>query len=79
MHCSDKEMTARLMNRGKTSGRSDDNEETIKKRLDTFHAHTQPILVHFKAKGKLATINSERPVDQVFADVELIIKKLLAK
>ena len=31
-------MVARLVNRGKTSGRADDNEETIKKRLETFSA-----------------------------------------
>jgi len=34
--CSNEEMTKRLLERGKTSGRSDDNAETIKKRLDTF-------------------------------------------
>lgn len=74
--CSDEEMTKRLLNRGQTSGRADDNEETIKKRLDTFHLHTQPILDHFKSK--LETINSERPVDEVFADVEKILQKLLS-
>ena len=78
-HCSDKEMTDRLLNRGKTSGRADDNEATIKKRLDTFHAHTQPILDHYKPKGKLETINSERPVDAVYADVEGVVKKVLGK
>lgn len=78
-NCSEKEMTTRLVNRGKTSGRVDDNEETIKKRLDTFHAHTQPIMDHYAAKGKLESVNSERPVDSVFADVEIIMTKLLAK
>lgn len=75
LHCSDKEMTDRLVNRGKTSGRVDDNAETIKKRLATFHGHTQPILEHFAAK--LKTINSERPVNEVYADVEAIVKQLL--
>ena len=73
--CSDEEMTKRLLNRGKTSGRSDDNEETIKKRLITFHSNTQPILDHYSSK--LETINSDRPVDEVFENVEKIMQKLL--
>ena len=40
----DRVMVERLLERGKKSGRVDDNEETIKKRLDTFHTHTDPIL-----------------------------------
>lgn len=35
--CDEKELVARLLNRGKTSGRIDDNEETIKKRIKTFN------------------------------------------
>jgi adenylate kinase family enzyme len=41
---SEETMTARLLERGKTSGRSDDNEETIKKRLVTFNTETQPVV-----------------------------------
>ena len=37
---SDDEMRRRLLNRGKTSGRLDDNEEVIEKRLKTFHNET---------------------------------------
>ena len=43
-------MTERLLERGKTSGRVDDNEETIKKRLDTFHNQTKPLIDHYKDK-----------------------------
>ena len=41
---SDKTMTSRLTFRGQTSGRVDDNAETIKKRLVTFHQATQPVV-----------------------------------
>ena len=81
-NCSEKEMTTRLVNRGKTSGRVDDNEETIKKRLDTFHAYAKEIEKLEKlyaAEGKFESVNSERSVDAVFADVEIIMAKLLAK
>jgi len=40
-------MTKRLIKRGETSGRIDDNEETIRKRLVTFHAETTPILGYY--------------------------------
>jgi len=47
---SDEVMTQRLLNRGKTSGRVDDNEETIKKRLNTFHQHSKPVVEAYKDK-----------------------------
>lgn len=47
---SDETMTQRLLKRGQTSGRVDDNEETIKKRLDTFHKHSEPVIAAYAAK-----------------------------
>merc|ERR1712177_129131 len=64
---SDETMTARLLNRGKTSGRADDNEETIKKRLDTFHKHSKPVVEAYASKCK--TIPAERDPKDIFADV----------
>lgn len=49
--CSDEVMQARLLERGKTSGRSDDNIDTIKKRFETFHKETEPVINDFKNKG----------------------------
>ncbi|WP_434503013.1 adenylate kinase [Prevotella sp.] len=54
----EEELMARLINRGKESGRSDDNEETIKKRLNVYHTQTSPLIdwyekegVHYHVKG----------------------------
>lgn len=52
LEADDKIMIERLLGRAKTSGRSDDNEETIKKRLDTFHANNDPIIETFASKTK---------------------------
>ena len=49
---SDATMTERLLHRGKSSGRVDDNEETIKKRLNTFHQHSKPVIDAYAAKCK---------------------------
>lgn len=46
-------MRRRLLNRGKTSGRVDDNAEVIEKRLKTFHEETEPVVRLFKQNYKL--------------------------
>jgi hypothetical protein len=66
-------MKERLMKRGESSGRVDDNEETIKKRLDTFHAVTQPVIDYYEKQGKLRRVNSEKAPDEVFAEVQKIL------
>merc|ERR1712142_586671 len=63
-------MTQRLINRGKTSGRADDNEETIRARLDTFAKAT--VVAYYKEKGKLFEVErsiAESSPDAVFNKV----------
>jgi len=64
---SDATMTERLLHRGKSSGRADDNEETIKKRLVTFHQHSKPVIDAYASKCK--SIPAERAPEDIFADV----------
>ncbi|UJR13441.1 hypothetical protein I4U23_000455 [Adineta vaga] len=70
VQASDETMTKRLLHRGQTSGRIDDNEETIKKRLKTFHNQTIPVLDLYERKNKLAEVNSELKPDEVFQQVQ---------
>ena len=49
-------MVERLLGRAKTSGRVDDNEETIKKRLKTFHDHCDAVLKHYETNGLLCKV-----------------------
>ena len=74
-------MTNRLLERGKHSGRIDDNEETIKLRLKTFHELTQPVVDFYKEKNKLQTINviSKATPNEVFNDVEKLFNKFLGE
>ena len=55
--CSEEVMTQRLLERGKTSGRADDNEETIKKRFHTFKESTIPVLDHYNKQQKLRKVS----------------------
>merc|ERR1712038_977885 len=64
---SDETMTKRLLKRAETSGRADDNVETIKKRLVTFHQHSEPVIKHYASK--CSVIPAERGIDEIFADV----------
>lgn len=54
--CSEEVMVGRLMKRGQTSGRVDDNEETIRKRLHTFQHSTLPVIEHYQAIGKVKKV-----------------------
>ncbi|XP_076139577.1 adenylate kinase isoenzyme 1 [Alosa pseudoharengus] len=62
-------MVKRLMKRGETSGRADDNEETIKKRLDLYYKATEPVIAFYEGRGIVRKVNSELPVDEVFGQV----------
>jgi adenylate kinase family enzyme len=48
----------RLLIRGETSGRSDDNEASIVKRIDTFHTTTVPVVEFFAEKDWLKKVSS---------------------
>ncbi|CDQ66597.1 unnamed protein product [Oncorhynchus mykiss] len=69
-------MVKRLMKRGETSGRADDNEETIKKRLDLYYKATEPVITFYTSRGIVRKIDSELPVDEVFGHVAKAIDDL---
>jgi len=69
LDCPEEVMERRLLERGKSSGRIDDNIESIRKRFKTFRQETMPIIQHFESLGKTRTVNADRSVDEVFGDV----------
>ena len=71
--CPEEVMEARLLERGKTSGRADDNIESIRKRLATFVSESMPVLQYFEQLELIAKINGTRPVDEVWADRQAVI------
>ena len=64
---SNEEMTKRLL--GRNEGRADDNEETIKKRLDTFEKETKPIVDYFEKQGNLIKIDGMKTVDEISKEI----------
>jgi adenylate kinase len=71
----DETMKKRLLKRAETSGRVDDNEETIVKRLKTFHNHTQPVIDYYEKQSKVCKIVAEGTVDEIFAKVVAYLDK----
>lgn len=69
----DDELVKRMINRGKITGRADDNETTIKKRLDVYHNQTSPLKEHYKKQNKYVAIDGNRDIDGIF---ESIVKEL---
>lgn len=49
-------MTKRLLGRAVSSGRADDNADTIKLRLQTFNKATAPVVDYYQKKGKLVKV-----------------------
>ena len=71
---SEEVMTARLLERGKTSGRSDDNAEAIKKRFVTFRTESLPIVEKYREAGTLVGVNAERSIDAVWKHVQVAFR-----
>lgn len=72
----EEELMARLINRGKESGRSDDNEETIKKRLNVYHTQTAPLIDWYKKEGVHHHVEGLGTVDDIFARIASEIDQL---
>lgn len=60
------ELMERMLKRGAETGRADDNEATIKNRLDVYHNQTQPLQAYYIDKDKYLPIEGSGVVDEIF-------------
>ncbi|MCR4583905.1 MAG: adenylate kinase [Prevotella sp.] len=70
------ELMKRLLLRGQQSGRADDNEETIKKRLVVYHSQTQPLIEWYKKENIHHHINGMGELDRIFAEIRQVVDNL---
>lgn len=75
LEVADEELTKRLIKRGQDSGRSDDNAETIKKRLDVYHNQTSPLRDFYINEGVYAAIEGNGSIADIFADIKVAVEK----
>ncbi len=72
----DDELIARLLKRGKDSGRDDDTFDTIKSRLEVYYRKTEPLKDFYSKQGKLVQIDGTGTVDEIFSRIEEVVDNL---
>lgn len=66
--CPEAEMERRLLERGKTSGRADDNADSIRKRFRTFVDTSMPVVEYYEAQGRAVRVDATPGPDAVYED-----------
>lgn len=68
------ELVRRMLERGKASGRADDNIDTIRKRLDVYHRQTAPLRNYYSELGRFHAIDGNGDVDRIFDDITDVLE-----
>ena len=61
--------TERLRRRAVIEDRDDDTPEAIRLRLAIYHEETEPVVEHYRVKGRLVPIHAERPIEEVATEI----------
>lgn len=77
LEVADDELVDRLVKRGLESGRSDDNIDTIRKRLEVYHRQTSPLREYYVSEGKYCPIEGAGDVEKIFGDVKRAVDTLV--
>lgn len=72
-------LVERLLKRAETENRPDDNEETIRTRLEVYHEQTDPLLDGYRERGLLLEVDGIGTVDEVFARVLAALAEKLGR
>ena len=72
----DEMLMERLINRGKMSGRADDNEETIAKRLGVYHSQTMPLIEWYEKEGLRNAVKGYGSLEEINANLCVVIDAL---
>jgi len=75
----EEESVKRLLYRGKTSGRLDDNETVIRNRLKEYYDKTLPVLNFFKERGNYKAVNGFQEIEKVMTDITTLVNDEMAK
>jgi adenylate kinase len=69
----------RLANRALEEGRTDDTPEAIARRLSEYHDKTKPLVGYYRLRGNLVGVHGERPIDEVFAEIQETLKAVATR
>jgi len=65
----------RMLKRAAEEGRADDTPEAIERRLRLYHEETEPLIEHYRTRGNLVGIHADRPVPEVFAEIQQALEQ----
>lgn len=73
----DAEIVQRILKRGETSGRADDNDEaTVRKRIAVYKSETTPVFDYYAAQGKSHTINGLGSIEEIAGRLSAAVDSL---
>lgn len=70
-------LVERLAKRAEIEGRADDNEETIRVRMEVYQSETAPLLDYYREKDLLVKIDGEQSIDEVTADLTKVVQQVM--
>ena len=73
----DEELIKRLLERGKTSGRSDDNITTIQQRLDVYHTQTAPLATYYISEEKYSAIKGIGTIEEISQRIAKVVESVV--
>lgn len=76
--CPEEECIKRIMERGRTSGRTDDNIESLRKRFNTYKEHTMPIIKYYEERNLVKRIPATGSPEEIFEEVKNVINSIIA-
>ena len=66
----------RMLKRAAEEGRTDDTPEAIAERLRLYHEETEPLIEYYRTRGNLVGIHADRPVNEVFAEIQQTLEQV---
>jgi adenylate kinase len=66
----------RLRKRADLEGRADDTDSAIRRRLDTYHRETAPLIEYYRARGSLVPVHGDRSENEVFAEIQQALEQV---
>jgi adenylate kinase len=69
----------RMLKRAAEEGRTDDTPEAIDERLRLYHEETKPLIEYYRTRGNLVGIHGDRPVNQVFAEIQRTLEQVAVR
>lgn len=77
LECNEGTCIERCLQRGAAgSGRSDDNEETLKKRIHTFHKDSLPIVEYYRHLNLVKSVDASKSKEEVFEEIKQLFSQV---